>query len=200
MVRAEEKSLKSILTVRERSRILKRMGLTYHFEFKAPATVTAGELETFLRGIERQAKAMDFRPTMVLNAVFDSAERKQFARRLTTGLPVEDARLKRANVPDDGRVWHLDTANGMCRVPPVNGVVLVVTDEGGRETIFGFLRFLETLREANGEVVAETGLGGSWYFGDHIKSGDSRFRKIVRKFADAGYLKQEVDEFASAKV
>src|SRR5205807_1268663 len=125
--------------------ILNRMGLTYHFEFKAPATTTAGELESFLRGIEQGAKAMGFRPTMVLNAAFDSTERKQFARRLTAGLPVEDARLKGADVPDDSRVWHLDTANGTCRMPPSCGVVLVVTDEQGRETIFGFFRFPETL-------------------------------------------------------
>lgn len=71
-----------------------RMGLTYHFEFKALATTTAQELETFLRVIEQEAKAMGFTPTLVLNAVFDTTERKQFARRLTSGLPVEDARLK----------------------------------------------------------------------------------------------------------
>src|SRR5205809_6766825 len=103
------------------------MGLTYHFEFKAPATTTAGELESFLRGVEQEAKAMGFRPTLVLNAVFDSTERKQFARLLTPGLRVEDARLKGADVPDDRRVWHVETANGSCRVPPTCGVVLAVT-------------------------------------------------------------------------
>ena len=87
--------------MREPSRILNRMGLTYHFEFKAPATTTAGELESFLRGVEQEAKAMGFRPTLVLNAVFDSTERKQFARLLTPGLRVEDARLKGADVPRD---------------------------------------------------------------------------------------------------
>src|SRR4051794_27723673 len=102
------------------------MGLTYHFSFRAPAERTAGDLEAFLRTVEKEAQAMGFRPTLVLNAVFDSSERKQFARRLTTGLPVEDARLKGADVPDDSRVWHLETANGLCRLPPSSGVVLVV--------------------------------------------------------------------------
>jgi hypothetical protein len=174
------------------------MGLTYHFEFMAAATETAENLERFLRGVEKKAQAMGFRPTMVLNAAFDSTERKQFARRLTTGLPVEDARLRGANVPDDSRVWHLDAANGTCRMPPSSGVVLVVTDEGARETIFGFFRFPERLRDTKGKVVAETGLGEAWYFRDHVKSGDPRFRKIVRQFAEAGYVKREMDEFVGA--
>ena len=76
------------------------MGLTYHFSFRAPAERTAGDLEAFLRIVEKDARAMGFQPTLVVNAVFDSTERKQFARRLTTGLPVEDARLKGADVPD----------------------------------------------------------------------------------------------------
>jgi hypothetical protein len=135
------------------------MGLTYHFEFTAPATKSAAELEAFLKGVEQDAQALGFKPTMVLNAAFDTTERKLFARRLTTGLPVEDARLKGANVPDDSRIWHLDTANGMCRMPPSSGVVLVVTDERGLETMFGFFRFPEKLRDTIWNVVVETGLG-----------------------------------------
>jgi hypothetical protein len=171
------------------------MGLTYHFEFRAAATETAENLERFLREVEKEAQAMGFRPTTVLNAAFDSTERKQFARRLTTGLPVEDARLKSANVPDDSRVWHLDTVGGMCRVPPSSGVVLVVTDEGGCETIFGFMRFPEAVRDARGAVVAETGLKGGWWFRDFVKSPDTRFREIVRRFRDAGFVGEEVDEY-----
>ena len=82
------------------------MGLTYHFEFRAPATETAEGLERFLRAVEKEAQAMGFHPTMVLNATFDSTERKQFARRLTAGLPVEDSRLKGANLPDDSRAAY----------------------------------------------------------------------------------------------
>ena len=52
------------------------MGLTYHFEFKAAATETPENLERFLRLVEVEAKAMGFRPTMVLNATFDTTERK----------------------------------------------------------------------------------------------------------------------------
>jgi len=41
------------------------MGLTYHFTFSAPATVTADELLNFLRKVEKDAKKMGFRPTTV---------------------------------------------------------------------------------------------------------------------------------------
>jgi hypothetical protein len=48
----------------------------------------------FLRSahLERDPSTPDGRPTMVLNAALDSTERRQFARRVTTGLPAEDAR------------------------------------------------------------------------------------------------------------
>src|SRR5438270_13241201 len=105
------------------------MGLSYHFSFSAPASASAESLLAFLKSVEVEAKRMGFEPTMVLNAVFDTTERKQFARRLTSGLPLEDARLKGADLPDDSRVWHLNTAEGTCRVAPSSGVVLVLTDE-----------------------------------------------------------------------
>jgi hypothetical protein len=172
------------------------MGLTYHFQFRAPATKTAEELEDFLRDVEQEAQAMGFRPTVVLNAAFDTAERKRFSRRLTTGLPVEDARLKGANLPDDSRVWHLDSQGGSCRIPPSRGVVLVVTDDRGRETVFGFFRYPEALKDARGRIVAETGLNGAWSFLDFVNSPDPRYRTIVKEFAEAGYLESERDEYA----
>ena len=97
------------------------MGLSYHFKFKASAAKTVEELLIFLRSVEDKAKKLSFSPTLVLNAVFDTTERKQFSRRLTTGLSLEDPRLKGANLPDDSRVWHLDTTGGTCRVPPSEG-------------------------------------------------------------------------------
>lgn len=171
------------------------MGITYHFTFKAPATRTATELETFLRGVEKDAQAMGFKPTMVLNAVFDTAERKQFARRLTTGWPVEDERLRGADLPDDSRVWHHNPSAGTCRVPPIHGVVLVVTDEHACETVFGFFKFPDTIKDTHRKTVLNTGLKGCWAFRDHIKSPDKRYREIVKTFATAGYLKEVVDEF-----
>ena len=104
------------------------MGLNYHFKLGAPGSRTAAELVAFLKGVEKEAQKMGFKPTIVLDAYFDTAERKQFARRLTTGLPVEDVRLKGADLPDDSRVWHHDSTSGSCRLPPLRGVVMVVTD------------------------------------------------------------------------
>jgi hypothetical protein len=173
----------------------KDMGLNYHFKFGAPGTRTAAELVSFLKGVEKEAQRMGLNPTTVLDAVFDTAERKQFARRLTTGLPVEDVRLKGADLPDDSRVWHHDSTSGSCRVPPSKGVVLVVTDEGGRETVFGFFRFPDVILDTKRKVVAETGLKGRWLFRDFVKSPDKRFREIVRLFRDAGYVEEEVDDY-----
>jgi hypothetical protein len=172
------------------------MGLTYEFAFRAPATKSAEDLEDFLRGLEAAAQQMGFCPTTVVNGVFDTTERKQFSRRLTAGLPVEDARLKGANLPDDSRVWQLDASGGSCRVPPSSGVVLVVTNERGEETVMGFLRFPETVKDVQGRIVAETGLGGAWWFRDFLKTPDPRYRMLVRKFAEAGFLETERDDYA----
>ncbi|MGA2542177.1 MAG: hypothetical protein ABSG78_11540 [Verrucomicrobiota bacterium] len=172
------------------------MGLNYYFKFGAPESKTAAELIAFLKGVEKEAQKLGFKPTMVLDALFDTAERKQFARRLTTGLPVEDIRLKGADIPDDSRIWHHDSTSASYRVPPSKGVVLVVTDEMGRETFFGFFQFPEAVRDTKGRVVAETGLKGRWSFRDFVKSPDKRFREIVRLFRDSGFVEEEVDDFA----
>ena len=108
------------------------MGLTYHFAFQAPKAKSPEDLAVFLRSVEADAKKIGFEPTLVLNVVFDTTERKQFSRQLTTGLPVEDPRLKGAELPGGNRVWHLNSADGTCRVPPSSGVVLVVTNECNR--------------------------------------------------------------------
>lgn len=172
------------------------MGLNYHFKFGAPESMAATELVTFLKSVEREAQKMGFKPTMVLDALFDTAEQKRFARRLTTGLPVDDIRLKGADLPDDSRVWHHDRISGSCRIPPSKGVVLVVTDEMGRETIFGFFKYPEAVQDTERRPVAETGLKGRWSFRDFVKSPDKRFREIVRLFRDAGFVEEEVDDYA----
>jgi len=41
----------------------------------------------------------------------------------------------------------------------------------------------------------ETAVGDRWYFRDFVDSPDPRFRKIVKRFADAGYVEAENDEF-----
>jgi|ERR1051326_5730035 hypothetical protein len=171
------------------------MGLSYHFKFSAPATRTAAELETFLRTVEKEAQALGFKPTMVLNARFDNPERRAFARRLTTGYVLESDRLKESLSLREDQVWDHSPRNGECRIIPKQGVVLVVTDERGCEAVFGFFRYPAILQDRNGAEAAVTGLGGRWIFRDHAKTPDPRIRRIIRKFAEAGYLEEERDDF-----
>src|ERR1051325_4153711 len=172
------------------------MGLTYHFEFSAPASVDPSELENFLKDVESEAKAMGFDPTMVLNAQFDSTARRDFARRLTSGLHFEHEALKGVVILKEGQMWSHDPATGSGRLIPEQGVVLVVTDEEKRESVFGFLRYPDELVDHGGRIVAKTGVGRDWTFRESMKTSDPRYRKIVWRFAEAGYLKSAADDFA----
>ncbi len=175
------------------------MGLSYHFDFSAPAAVDAGTLVTFLKSVEKDAKAMGFDPTMVLDAAFDTPERQKFARQLTTGLRVESEKLKGVVALREGQVWSHDPGHGSCRVIPERGVFLVVTDAKKRETIFGFLKYPTTVKDLNGRDVVATGTDDRWIFRDAVDSPDPRFRKIVKRFAVAGYVEAELDEFVPRK-
>lgn len=170
------------------------MGLTYRYRFRAPGERTAAELKAFLQGVEGEAKRLGFEPTMVLDAVFDTPERREFSRRLTHGLIVESNELRGAALRP-GQVWHLDLAGGSCRVIPERGVVLVVTDAQLCETVFGFFKYPVALKDANRRDVVEVGCGGEWVFEDFIKTPDSRFRAIVKMFAQAGFVEVEEDDF-----
>lgn len=171
------------------------MSLSYHFEFAAPGKETAAKLERFLRKVESAAKALGFSPTLVVNAEFDTPERRQFARRITGGYYIEAPELK--NLPglsaEDATRYHPET--GSCRLVPKRGVVLVVTDERGCETVFGFFQWPGMLRNSLGKPVYDTGLGGTWSFRNFVDSPDPRHRQIVKIFADAGFLVSEKDEF-----
>jgi hypothetical protein len=171
------------------------MGLSYHFTLNAPTETKPEELVKFLKGVERQAKKLGFKPTMVLNALFDTPERKEFARRLTTGYPIQDERLKDLAMPMEGSIWHHGREEGTARAIPISGVVLVVTNERGQESIFGLLRYPEEIKDMNGKVIAVTGLGGRWFLRNFIDSPDPRYRQIVKRFKEAGYVEFEEDEY-----
>ena len=172
------------------------MGLSYHFTFSAPAATTAADLEKFLRTVEVEAKKIGFHPTMVLNAAFVTEEQKQFARRLTTGYWIEDEKLKGVTLLDERQVWDYHPVHGSCRLIPERGVVLIVTDEQGCEIVFGFLAYPKELRDVNQRVLLTTPCSDRWFFRDFVDSPDPRYRKIVRRFAEAGFLELEKDEFA----
>lgn len=173
------------------------MGLTYHYKFTAPGNVAARKLQTFIRKVEIAAKKMGFDPTLVLNGKFDTPERRSFARRLTSGHPIEDERLKGVTLLDERSVWNYSPTIGTCRVIPEKAVLLLVKDEKGSETSFGFFRYPAQIKDINGKVLAETGLGDRWTFQEFIKTPDKRYRQIVKMFADAGYVEVETDDYAA---
>lgn len=127
------------------------MALSYYFTFNAPATKSAPELEKFLKIVEKEARCLGFNPTLVLNAPFDTDERRAFARRLTTGERIESEKLKGVVLVRKEQVFSHDPVHGDCRLIPVQGVILAVTDEMKQEIVFGFLRYPKTLKDANGK-------------------------------------------------
>lgn len=173
------------------------MGLSYHYSFRAPASATAESLANFLGGVEDDARLMGFEPTIVVYGPFDSPERRDFARRVARPLAVEDSRLRNAHFPE-GVCWAFIREAGVCRLAPREGAVLVVTDDRGREAVFGFFRFPENVHDVEGREIIRFPEASCWSSGACIDSPDPRYRGIVRRFREAGYLADEHDEFAPA--
>jgi len=172
------------------------MGLTYSYEFTAPAAATAAELKAFLKEAQKIAESLGFAPATVLAATFDTPERRDFSRHLGGSFFVEDDRLKGVVIPAAGQVRDHNPLSGECRLIPTEGVVLILTDERGCESPFGFLKYPEQIVDIHGAVLAQSGLQGRWSFRDFINSPDPRFRTIVNLFVKAGFAKNVEDEFA----
>lgn len=85
--------------------------------------------------VEHEAKRLGFNPTLVLNAPFDTDERRKFARRLTTGQRIESERLKGVVLIKEGQVFSHDPVHGDCHLIPEQGVFLTVTDEHKAEIV-----------------------------------------------------------------
>ena len=175
------------------------MSLSFYYEFTAPASTPASELDAFLRDVEHEAKALGFDPTTVLNVPFDTPERREFSNRLGGNFTLQDERLKGVAMPAPGQLRNHDPESGECRLFPQHGVVLVATDERGCEACFGFFKFPEHITDIHGAILADTGLEGRWWFRDFVDSPDPRFRALVGHFERAGYTKHVRDEFAVAK-
>ena len=172
------------------------MGLSFFYEFTAPASTPASELEAFLRDVEHEAKALGFDPTIVLNVPFDTPERREFANRLGGNFTLQDERLTGVAIPAPGQLRSHDSESGECRLFPEHGVVLVVTDECGCEVCFGFFKFPEHVTDMNGAILADTGLQGRWWFRDFVDSPDPRYRAIVAKFQERKFVRSMKDEYA----
>ena len=173
------------------------MGLTYAFTFHASANVTAAELQDFLKSVEADAQRMGFSPTLVFTATFTTPEQREFARRIHISLPMRDEKLERDALPCGEQVLDFDAKAGRCRLLPVQAEVLVVTDEYQNETVFAFARYPEVLKDINRRPLLKILVGGEWHFSNFIQSPDPRYRQIVKRFADAGYVKAVSDDFAS---
>jgi hypothetical protein len=82
---------------------------------------------------------------------------------------------------------------------PERAVFLFVR-AGEEEAVgFGFVQLPAVLVDLNGKEVLKTLFGDRWVLESSVNSPDERYRKIVRRFADAGYLDLEKDEFAESK-
>jgi hypothetical protein len=171
------------------------MALSYYYTFSAPKSIPSLKLESFLNAVEAHAKKMGFNPSIVMNALFATDDQRKFVRRITSGLLISDERLKGATLLDGSRVWNYDRERGECRVIPEKGVILVVTDEHGCETAFGFLWYPDTLLDLNGKELAAMPHQGRWFFHDFVDTPDKRYRTIVKMFANEGYLESEKDEY-----
>jgi hypothetical protein len=171
------------------------MGLSFFYEFTAPAATQASALEAFLHEVQLEAQSLAFNSTIVINVPFDTPERREFANRLGGNFTLQDDRLKGVAMPTPGQLRNHDPESGECRLFPERAVVLVATDERGCEACFGFFQFPEHILDIHGVVLADTGLGGRWWFRDFVSSPDPRYRTIVAKFQDRGFLRSVRDDY-----
>jgi len=120
----------------------------------------------------------------------------RFTRQWHVSLPS----AKRTQCPSFCRAaWNHYQQHGAARIIPRKAVVLILTDEHQRETIFEFFKYPAGITDIHGKLIAEPGLKNRWVSRDFVDSPDLPFSKIVRRFADAGFLESERDEFDSAK-
>lgn len=171
------------------------MGLSVFYDYTAPADTSASELEKFLREVEPVARSLRFNPTIVLNVPFDTPERRKFANRLGGNFTLQEDRLKGVAIPAPGQLRNHDPESGECRLIPERVVVLVLTDERGCESCFGFFQFPEHVTDIHGAILADTGFQGRWWFRDFVNSADSRYRAIVERFRDRGFVRSVTDDF-----
>ncbi len=66
----------------------------------------------------------------------------------------------------------------------------------GCKACFVFFKFPEHITDIHGAILADTGLEGRWWFRDFVDSPAPRYRKIVKRFEEAGYAKRVKDEYA----
>jgi len=174
------------------------MSLDYYYEFKAAPSNPIEDLRNFLTQVGEEALQLGFATAVTVNSVFRSVDQLQFARRICLLPVLTDARLKTADFSADPAVDRQDRKEGECGIFPVDGILLVVVNQTGLETTFGFLRFPKLIvgMDDNGtEVRMEYPVGSDWQFRQWVQSPDPRYRKLVSLFAAGGYLADERDDY-----
>jgi len=176
------------------------MSLYFEYEFKAPASTPVEELKSFLTEVGSRALDLGFSNAATVDCVFRSVDQLDFARRVCILPWVADERIKSADFSSDPAVWRQDREAGECGIYPTSGVILVVVNEAGHETTFGFLKFppsIVGIAEDGSKVLIEDPVRSDWRFHQRVQSPDPRYRALVRDFADAGFLASEEDDYDS---
>ena len=168
--------------------------MAYAFTLRAPASVAAIDLQRFLMSVEDEAQAIGFEPTLTFGLEFKSRKQRVIASRLRIWFPIAADKLKGAT-PRREQVLDWQPPAGRWRVLPDEAQILVLVNEAGAETAFGFGLYPETLNDANGHPLLKIPVGGRWHFSGVIKSPDPRYRNIVKRFSAAGYVEAESDDF-----
>jgi hypothetical protein len=174
------------------------MGLDYTFTFGAAARTSAKVLLDFLKSVETYAQSLGFQTTSVFLTTFATKEQRDFAIRLGLLVSITDEKLRGVVQLNEKRAVNFIPVAGRCSVLPRNAVGLVVADEWQCKTVFAFARYPQAIDDVNGKALVKMPLGKRWHFSGLIQCPDPRYRKIVKRFADAGYVKAERDEFYPA--
>jgi hypothetical protein len=174
------------------------MGLDYTYTLCAAAKTSAETLHDFLKSVEAYAQTLGFHPTSVFSATFATQEQRDFANRIGLLASITDEKLQGVVQLNEKRAVNFIPVAGRCNVLPKNAVGLVVTDEWQCKTVFAFARYPQAIDDVNGKALVKLPFGKRWHFSGLIQNPDPRYRKIVKRFADAGYVKAERDEFYPA--
>jgi hypothetical protein len=143
--------------------------------------------------IQDREYGQQFRADMLTSTAPTSAE--GIEKYLGSGISIVDERLKGLAMPSESDAWRHNPEDGSCRLVPHHGVVLVVTDEKGCETCFGFFRYPSAVTDIHGKTIADTSLADRWVFRNFVDTPDPRYRAIVKEFAEAGYVESIKDEY-----
>lgn len=71
------------------------------------------------------------------------------------------------------------------------------TDSERQSSKNGALLYPSFIYDESGAIVMQTPDPGAWIFRGFLKTGDTRFRRLVKRFADAGFLAEEKDDFTA---